>query len=148
MGLEPEQRAREHRGETTTPISVEASLRRVRMLTAVLQLLADTLVVLFVTFLQRGPVDTADWAVLVLPVIEGAIQFQMLGALASWSVVATGYGGWTLFLHHDLAAATIAQRLAIVLLVALPSGFLAENLVDEITAHRRGRDEAEQRGSL
>ena len=135
--------------ETATPVSVEAALRRVRVLTAVLvgarlatshafplwvigtlviaflavnvislvsrnesdrihatlailQLLADTVVVLLVTFVRRGSPDTADWAVLVLPVIEGAIQFQMLGAILSWSVVAAGYGGWTLGLHHQI----------------------------------------------
>ena len=121
---------------------------RTHTVLAVLQLIADTLVVLLVTFVQRGRTDTADWALLVLPVIEGAIQFQILGAMVTWIGVSVGYAGWTLVIHHDLPAATVVQRLAIVLLVALPSGFLAENLVDEIAAHRRGRDEAEHRGSL
>ena len=125
-----------------------AESARVRARLAILQLLVDTLVVLLVTCVPGGGAGAADWAVLVLPVIEGAIQFQMTGAIGSWLAISTGYGGWTLLVHHDLPVATVAQRLAIVLLVALPSGFLAESLVAEITAHRRGRDEAERRGSL
>jgi len=121
---------------------------RARATTAVLALAVDTLVVLLVTCLQRGGANATDWAVLALPVIEGAIQFQMVGAIATWSAIATGYSCWALALSHDLAVATVGQRLAIVFLIALPSSFLAENLVAEIAAHRRGRDAAEHRGSL
>ena len=43
---------------------------------------------------------------------------------------------------------TLAQRLTVVFLVALPSGFLAEVLVGEIAAHRQGQAEAERRSAL
>ena len=43
---------------------------------------------------------------------------------------------------------TIAGRMAVVFLVALPVGFLADHLVAEIAAHRRGRAEAERRGAM
>ena len=189
MGSEPADAA------PTTPLAVEAALRRVRLLTAILvtvrlvtahvmpvwaiaailvaflgvnaisfrtlgrsartrttlavvALGVDTLIVLLVTCAHHGNANATDWALLVLPVIEGAIQFQMVGAIATWGALATGYATWTLVLSHDLSVATVAQRLAIVFLIALPSSFLAENLVAEITAHRRGRDDAEQRGSL
>jgi diguanylate cyclase (GGDEF)-like protein len=120
---------------------------RTRTTSAILALIVDTLVVLVVTCV-RGGTNSTDWAVLVLPVIEGAIQFQMPGATATWGAIALGYSGATLALSHDLAVATVALRLAIVFLIALPSSFLAENLVAEIAAHRRGRDAAEHRGSL
>jgi diguanylate cyclase (GGDEF)-like protein len=195
MGLEPTQDAIDAVDLEGAPLAVDAALRKVRLVTALLvavrlvtsqtmplwqiatlvvafltvnliarasredaastrtalaivQLSADTFVVLLVTCLQHSNADTADWAILVLPVIEGAILFQMRGAIVTWSAIAAGYAGWALFLNHDLSAAMVAQRLAIVLLVSLPSGFLAENLVAEIAAHRRGRLEAERRGSL
>jgi diguanylate cyclase (GGDEF)-like protein len=121
---------------------------RTRATVAILALAADTAVVLFVTCVHRGDVNATDWAVLVLPVIEGAIQFQMLGGIVTWVAVAAGYASSTLVLAHDLPASTVGQRLAIVFLISLPSSFLAENLVKEISAHRRGRDAAEHRGSL
>ena len=43
---------------------------------------------------------------------------------------------------------TIAGRLTVVFLVALPVGFLADHLVNEIAAHRRGRAEAERRSAM
>jgi diguanylate cyclase (GGDEF)-like protein len=123
---------------------------RDRVLLDVLQLLADTLVVLVVAFAQRERMsaDSADWAVLVLPAIEGAIRFRVPGAVASWLVLAGGYWGANMAGTPTLPAATIAQRLTVVLLVALPVGYLANHLVDEISAHRRGRGQAEQRSAL
>jgi len=123
---------------------------RDRVLLDVLQLLADTLVVLLVTFAQRERMsaDSADWAVLVLPAIEGAIRFRVPGAIASWLVLAGGYWGVNMASAPSLPAATIAQRLTVVLLVALPVGYLANHLVAEIAAHRRGRGQAEQRSAL
>ena len=122
---------------------------RDRVLLDVLQLLADILVVLLVAFAQRERMsaDSADWAVLVLPAIEGAIRFRVPGAIASWLVLAGGYWGANMASAPSLPAATIAQRLTVVLLVALPVGYLADHLVAEIAAHRRGRGQAEQAGA-
>jgi diguanylate cyclase (GGDEF)-like protein len=124
--------------------------RRTRIALGVVQLLADTLVVLLVVWAQhgRGTTESADWAVLVLPVIEGAIRFRVAGAFASWLVVAGGYSGLNMASTPSLETATIAQRLTVALLVALPVGYLAEQLVAEIDAHRRGRAQAEERSAL
>jgi diguanylate cyclase (GGDEF)-like protein len=123
---------------------------RRRAILGVVQLLADTAIVLLVVRAQHGETgaDSADWAVLVLPVIEGAIRFQIPGAIASWLVLAAGYVGMNMAAEPSLAMSTIAQRLTVVFLVALPSGFLAEHLVAEIAAHRRQKEEAERRSSL
>ncbi len=120
---------------------------RTRVLLGVVQLLADTLVVLLVAWAQHEhmTVESADWAILVLPSIEGAIRFRIPGAFASWLVLAGGYAGLNLASTPSLPAATVAQRLTVVLLVALPVGYLADQLVDEINAHRRGRNQAEDR---
>jgi diguanylate cyclase (GGDEF)-like protein len=122
---------------------------RTRILLGVVQLLADTLVVLLVVWAQHehASVESADWAILVLPAIEGAIRFRIPGAFASWLVLAGGYAGLNMTSSPSLPAATVAQRLTVVLLVALPVGYLAEQLVAEINAHRRGRNQAEERSS-
>ena len=116
----------------------------------IVQLLADTAVVILVAWAQHAHAgaESADWAVLVLPAIEGAIRFRFAGALASWFVLAGGYWGANVASTPSLPAATVAQRLTIVLLVALPVGYLADELVAEIEAHRRGHHEAEQRSVL
>jgi len=122
---------------------------RTRAILGVVQLAADTAVVLLVVWAQHpASADSADWAVLVLPVIEGAIRFQIPGAVASWTVLAGTYWAWNSQAAQPLDMKTLAQRLTVVFLVALPSGFLAEVLVAEIAAHRRGRDEAERRSAL
>ena len=112
------------------------------------QLIADTTLVLMVLWLGKDDPNSADWAILVLPVIEGAIRFQTVGAVVSWAVLAVGYIGWNVLNHGALSIVDVAQRLTVVFLVALPSGLLAEHLVAEIAAHRRGRDEAERRNAL
>src|SRR5262249_25147213 len=124
---------------------------RTRRLFGVLQMLADTLVVLLMVWaLQHGHpgTDSADWAVLVLPAIEGAIRFGIAGSVAGWLVLAGGHWGATVAATPSLGASTIAQRLTVVLLVALPVGYLADQLVAEIDAHRSGRAQAEQRSAL
>ena len=122
---------------------------RTRVLLGVLQMLADTLVVLLVAWAQHdhASVESADWAILVLPAIEGAIRFRVPGAFASWLVLAGGYAGLNLASSPRLPAATVAQRLTVALLVALPVGYLAEQLVAEINAHRSSRNQAEERSS-
>lgn len=124
--------------------------RRGRLLLGIVQLLADTMVVLLVAWAQHGHTNmgSADWAVLVLPAIEGAIRFRVPGAFASWFVLAGGYTAANLVTTPSIPAATIAQRLTVVLLVALPVGYLADQLVAEIDAHRHGRQQAEHRSTL
>jgi len=129
-------------------VLAQRSNARMRMILGMAQLVADTAIVLVVVWVQHGQTDSADWAVLVLPVIEGAIRFQIPGAIASWLVLTGAYAGWNLETTHPLPMSSLAQRLTVVFLVALPSGWLAEVLVAEIAAHRSGRDEAERRSAL
>lgn len=128
----------------------ERQKKRDRTLLGMLELLADTLVVLLVAWAQRERMsaDSADWALLVLPAIEGAIRFRVPGAIASWLILAGGYAGANMASSPNLTAAAVAQRLTVVLLVALPVGYLADHLVAEIEAHRRGRGQAEERSLL
>ncbi|MDQ1380867.1 MAG: hypothetical protein QOJ71_1586 [Actinomycetota bacterium] len=131
-------------------VIAERESARHRVLLDVVQLFADTVVVLLVALAQHNHTSTesADWAVLVLPAIEGAVRFGIGGAIAGWVALAGGYYGVNAASSPSLQAATIAQRLTVVLLVTLPVGYLADYLVDEIAAHRRGRDRAERRSAL
>src|SRR5688572_7860725 len=72
----------------------ERGTERERAALGVVQLVADTVLVLTVLWARQGDSQSADWAILVLPVLEGAIRFQLVGALASWLAVAAGYIGW------------------------------------------------------
>jgi len=123
---------------------------RRRLLLGVFQIVADSVVVLLAVWAQhtRSGTESADWAILVLPAIEGAIRFRVPGAIASWLVLAGGYWGTNLASSPNLSAATVAQRLTVVLLVAVPVGYLSDQLVGEMNAHRRGRYQAEQRSTL
>src|SRR3954451_15119207 len=123
---------------------------RTRVLLGVVQLLADTVFVLLVAWAQHPhtTVESADWAILVLPAIEGAIRLRLPCAVASWLVPAGGYGGVHLLSTPSLEPSIIAQRLTVVLLVTLPVWYLADQLVSEIEGHRRGRGHAEERAGV
>ena len=112
------------------------------------QLLADTALVLIVLWIGQDDPNRADWAIMVLPVLEGAIRFQLVGAIASWSALAIGYLGWSALNPGPASFTDLMQRLLVVLLVALPSGYLANHLMEEIAATRQERDEAQRRSSL
>jgi diguanylate cyclase (GGDEF)-like protein len=123
---------------------------RMQMWLGIAQLLADTVIVLLVVYVQAGHSggDVADWAVLVLPAIECAIRFGLIGAVSGWALVALGYAAWNMTTANGVPMSTMAERLTVVLLVALPIGFLCDQLEDEIDAQRDARREAENRTRL
>jgi hypothetical protein len=63
-------------------------------------------------------------------------------------MVAVGYSTWNATTTNGMDLAVLAERLTVVFLVALPIGFLADHLAEEISAHRLARDEAEHRTRL
>jgi diguanylate cyclase (GGDEF)-like protein len=121
---------------------------RVRTALGIVQLVADTALVLAVLAIRQDGLEAADWAILVLPVLEGAMRFQLVGAVASWVAVAGGYVALNAAQGGPLELSDLAQRMTVVFLVAVPVGFLAQALKTEIDAHRRQRAEAERRGSV
>jgi diguanylate cyclase (GGDEF)-like protein len=121
---------------------------RANVLLDAVQLIADSTLVLIVLWVGKDDPERADWAILVLPVLEGAIRFQIVGALVSWAALSVGYIGWNVLNEGTISVTELVQRMLVVLLVALPSGVLAQHLVEEIEAQRRERDEAERRSSL
>lgn len=126
----------------------------------VTELTADAGIVLAVVWMFSFDTTSALWALLVIPVLEGAVRGQLTGALATWGFVAVGY------LVRDLWASTrysyatflpesVTYRMGIVLIVAITAGLLARNLTRavgdlhvQVRAHREAQRESERRAEL
>ena len=139
--------------------------RRVSSVTALArigagELVADAAVIMTVTWLFSFDVTSALWALLVIPVLEGAVRGQLRGALWTWGVLSLGY------LARDLWAAetydyapfmpeSVTYRMFIVLIVAVTAGQLARDLTRaashlavQVRAHRDAQRESERRSDL
>jgi diguanylate cyclase (GGDEF)-like protein len=97
------------------------------------ELVADTVIVLAIvgTFAFDRP---SRWALLVFPVLEGAVRAELRGAMATWAGVAGGYLAGELIAWRPVDAAAVspswlAYRLGILFLVACITGHLARHLV-------------------
>ena len=97
------------------------------------QLSVDALVAVAVVWLFSFDPASALWALLVLPVLEGALRAQLGGALLTWALLSA------LYVVRELwAAATYVQvifyldsvtyRLGILLIIAAATGSLAQGL--------------------
>lgn len=121
------------------------------------ELSADVSLVLAVITVFPVLDPNVAWILLVIPVLEGALRFQLWGAFFSWVVVSAGYLAfvWQSFVPAGASMAapdlaqleTAIQRLALVLLTALPAGYLSEQLLRAISAMWRAHREAVIRGA-
>ena len=123
------------------------------------ELVADAVLTLYLVAGVHLFGEDIVWALLVVPVLEGALRFRMRGAVLTWAGVAAIYVAsqvtplpkmhdavsQAIFLGHLQAA---LQRVSIVLLVAVPGGYLSEQLLRAIGAQRRARQEATTRSAL
>ncbi|MBW3668749.1 MAG: EAL domain-containing protein [Actinobacteria bacterium] len=119
---------------------------------ATIGLVVDAAVVMSLVWLFTFDASSALWALLVIPVLEGAIRAQMRGAVLMWGAVGVGYvvrelWGASAF-GHDFALDSITYRLGIVLLVALTTGDLARSYATHAEQHRQARAESEHRAGL
>lgn len=135
-------------GVNLVSLIAERNGGRVRAALGVVQLLADALLALAVLWVRQDDPSSADWVILVLPVLEGAIRFRVPGAVVSGVVVAGSYFAWNAFDDGTAELSDVAQHVLVVFLVALPVGILSAHLAKEIADHRARRDEAEHRGAL
>ena len=112
-------------------------------------------IVTFMSFLNGDVI----WAILVIPVLEGALRYRVRGAVITWAGVSTAYlarelsvlgGRADLALQADYLARlqTLVHRMGVVLLVAVPAGYLSEQLIRAIASQRRAKQEATNRGQL
>ena len=123
------------------------------------ELVADGCLTLYLVTGSHLLADDIGWALLVVPVLEGALRFRLRGAVLTWVGVAVVYAAAELssgahgvdvaaqaaFLAHLQA---VIQRVSIVLFVAVPGGYLSDQLLRAIAAQRRARQEAATRNAL
>ena len=119
---------------------------------ALLEHVADVLVVVAVVGLSgRGDVV---WALLVVPVLAGALRHRLRGAVLTWAGVAVLHManvGAASGLDEVATLVSLQEavtQLAVVLLVALPAGYLSEHLLLEVRGLSRVYASAERRGEL
>lgn len=136
-----------------------ASHRRVAAMLGAAELAADTTLVLGVVTLVHIFNPEVIWAILVVPVLEGALRYRLRGAFLTWIAVSAGY---LAFVWHeamlvngaDISGAVLTdletsiQRLGVILLAAIPAGYLSEQLLIAISAQRRERELAARRGEM
>lgn len=117
----------------------------------------------FVTVLAITRLDVLDpeiaWALLLIPVLEGALRFRMRGVVTVWCGITATYVAMQLRIPSDLAdpltqaafleqIQTLVYRSGIVLLVATPAGYLSDQLLRAIAAQRLVHLAAAERSSV
>ncbi len=98
--------------------------------------------------------EQAPWIVLLIPVIGGVVRSSMSSALFVWVMVFGGYAAGRItqldgtddLVSSELSA--IVEQLGLILLVAVPAGYQAEQLVSDGRRARRAADLAELRSGL
>ncbi|MCB1026909.1 MAG: GGDEF domain-containing protein, partial [Microthrixaceae bacterium] len=99
------------------------------------------------------------WALLIIPVLEAALRFRLRGAIALWLAISLAYVARELAIPPNFddpltvstflaMVQTLLYRTGIVLLVAVPGGYLSDQLVRAIDEQRRAQLEAADRSSL
>ena len=121
----------------------------------VAELVVDVAIVLTVVAVFSFDPTSALWALIILPVLEGAVRRQMSGALLAWAGAASGYVARELWAAHHygdrlhrFGIDSVIYRMGIVLLVAVTTGHLARNFMDQARRHQRARQESEHRARL
>lgn len=132
----------------------ERSSARAQRILALVEIAADTaLVIALATVLDVTGRDVL-WVLLVIPVLEGALRYRLRGAMAVWGLLALAYVGVTVLTSGasgdeflvDVEQAV--QHLGVVLLITVPAGFLSEQLVLDIRSQQVAAERAVQRGNL
>jgi len=120
---------------------------------AIATLLLDGAVTMSFVWLWSFDASTALWAVLFILPMEGAIKFQLRGALWTWGAITAAYTGREFWRVEVFPATTesfplqwnsITFRMGIGLLIALVAGFMARDLTRqkglvEASVHRLRR---------
>lgn len=133
-------------------LSVRMSAPSLRRL-GLMQWAVDSATVLGIVWLFSFDPTSALWALLVIPVLEGALRLQMRGAMLAWSVLGAGYivrEAWAAgaYPQAEFMPESITYRLGIVLMVAVCAGGLARNLQQQIEAHAAARRTAIRRAEV
>jgi diguanylate cyclase (GGDEF)-like protein len=124
----------------TSLVALRVESGKLRSALGAAELVIDAVSVLAVATVLSIFGSTVTWALLIVPVLEGALRFRMRGAVLAWLALAALYPAVFLWQQPRslgpllLGLQTVSDRLGVVLLVAVPSGFLSDHLLTEIQA--------------
>ena len=119
------------------------------------QLLADTVLVVFLTTATGG--SGIGWVLTAVPIVEAAVRFRLAGALVHWMVMAIAAILGRLWMLERIASSTLStideleqllDQMSVLLLVIVPGAFLAEQLMGDVLIQRRATRDALDRGRL
>jgi signal peptidase I len=122
---------------------------------ALAELAADTVLVILLTTATGG--TGIGWVLIALPIVEAAVRFRLAGALLHWMAMAGVLLATRLWvLERSSAPITevitgledLLDQLGVLLLVAIPGAYLAEQLVSDVATQRDATDSALERGRL
>ncbi|MDQ1372921.1 MAG: hypothetical protein QOJ09_259, partial [Actinomycetota bacterium] len=127
--------------------------------TGIVELAVDSAITLFIVTELRPVSDSIMWALLVVPVLEGALRHRLRGAVLTWGAIGamymvrelapvTGPGGSVMQAAFLAQVQDLVQRVGVVLLVAVPGAYLSEQLVGAIAGQSRAKLVATTRGHL
>lgn len=122
---------------------------------SILELVVDTALVIAIT--APGAAAGIGWVLFALPIIEAATRFRLTGALVHWMAL-TGVTVITRTWALSAAGASgglmlgeleqTMDQLSVLLLVVLPGAYLAEQLLNDVTAQVRATNESRERNRL
>ncbi len=139
----------------TNFVSIRFPVDSYGWLVSVGQLLADTVLVVFLTTATGG--SGIGWVLTAVPIIEAAVRFRLAGALVHWMLMAIAAILGRLWMLGRIASSTVStideleqllDQMSVLLLVIVPGAFLAEQLMGDVLVQRRATMEALDRGRL
>jgi diguanylate cyclase (GGDEF)-like protein len=124
-------------------VARRAQLRALRIC-GITQLVADAGVALAIIALFSFDPTSNVWALMIVPVLEGAVRHRLWGAVGAWVGQATAYvaiSSWALSAHPHLEArpSTVTFAIGLVGLVAVAVGWLAGHLHERTEQYRQAQ---------
>jgi len=102
---------------------------------AVLGMALDVIVISGIVWLYAFDPESALWALLFILPLEGAISFQLVGALGAWGASTLIYIAREIYgsdaFDYPLESNSITYRMGIGAVIALVAGFMARDLIRE-----------------
>ncbi len=139
----------------TNAVSLRFPIEKHGSMVAVVQLVADTLLVIFMTTATGG--SGIGWVLTAVPIVEAAVRFRLAGALLHWMLMAVMAILGRLWVLERVAIGRtnivdeleqLLDQMSVLLLVIVPGAFLAEQLLGDVLVQRRATREAVDRGRL
>jgi hypothetical protein len=120
---------------------------------AAVEVAADTAVVLGVVALMAFDPIGAEWGLLAIVVLEGALRLPLAGAIACWAIGSLAYTGievWAMdrYAGIDDRVSVTTFRLGMVLTIGVIGGALAQQLRRHLIATGLAQEQADERARL